>query len=191
MSPNVLIRPVGKGEPKPAPVSLISPSGKLTKLADARGAEDTTYQFTAVERGTYKIVCEPLNWTATVDSPTSRVCHYRQSSAIHFLNTTGQFYFWVPAGTEEFAVKVSGESAAECVKAALLDPAGNKVGEQDNISQAHQFVATPKDTTHGEIWGLRLDKPTTGVREDFFVQSQGIPPLISATREDLLRPVVI
>jgi hypothetical protein len=183
----VFIRPVGKGEAKPAPVSLISPSGKLTKLPDARGAQETAYDFTATERGAYKIVCAPQNWTASVDSATTRVCLYSQSSVFHFLGTTGRYFFWVPSGTKEFAIKVSGEGSAECVTAALLDPAGNAVEEKDNIAQAHQFVATPRDTAHGEIWSVRLDKPTTGVLEDFYVQLQGIPPLLSPTREDLLK----
>ena len=56
----------------------------------------------------------------------------------------------------------------------------------NNITQAHQFLATPKDT--GEIWSLRFDKPTTGVLEDFYMQLQGVPPLLSPTREGLLKP---
>ena len=185
---SVLIRPVGKGEPRPVPVSLISPSGKLTKLRNAQGSEETAYEFQAVETGAHKIVCEPQGWTATVNSATHRVCLYSQSSSIHFLGTTGQYFFWVPPGTKEFAIKVSGENAAECVKVALFDSAGNKVEEKDNIAQAHQFVAKPKDASQGEIWSLRLDKPTTGVLEDFHVQLQGIPPVLSHTKESLLKP---
>lgn len=185
---SVLIRPVGKGDPKPVPVSLISPSGKLTKMPDARGAQETAYEFKATERGAFKIVCEPQSWTATVNSPAHRLCLYSQSTAFHFLGTTGQFYFWLPPGTKEFGVKVSGGGGTECVKTALYDPAGHKVEEKDNIAQAHQFVAMPSDTSRGEIWSLRLDKPTTGVLEDFHVQLQGIPPLLSPTRAGLLRP---
>ncbi|MBI5394405.1 MAG: right-handed parallel beta-helix repeat-containing protein [Verrucomicrobia bacterium] len=184
----VLIRPVGKGEPRPVPVSLVAPSGKLTKLRNAQGGEETAYEFQAAETGAHKIVCEPQGWTATVNSASHRVCVYSESSSIHFLGTTGQYFFWVPAGTKEFAIKVSGENAAECVKAALFDAGGNKVEEKDNISQAHQFVATLKNTAAGEIWSLRLDKPTTGVLEDFHVQLQGIPPLLSHTKESLLKP---
>ncbi|MEO6785392.1 MAG: hypothetical protein ABI318_04595, partial [Chthoniobacteraceae bacterium] len=185
----VSIRPVGKGAARPVPVSLISPSGKLTKLPAAQSAEKRTYEFKATERGAYTIICDPQNWAATVSSPTSRVCLYAQSSLVHFLSTTGRYFFWVPPGTKEFAIKVSGEGAAESVKAALFDPAGNAVEEKDNIAQAHQFVAVPKDAAHGEIWSLQLDKPSTGVLEDCYVQLQGIPPLLSPTREGLLKPV--
>ena len=61
--------------------------------------------------------------------------------------------------------------------------------EKDNIGQAHQFLAAPKGSPQGEIWSLRFDKPSAGVLEDFYVQLQGIPPLLSPTREGLLRPV--
>jgi len=187
----VLVQPVGKSGPEAATVSLSSPSGKLTKMSAARVEKETAYEFQATERGVYKIVCDPLNSTATVNSATSRVCLYAPSSAIHFLATIGRYFFWVPPGTKEFALKVSGESAAECLNAALIDPAGNPVVEQDNISQAYQFVATPKDPSRGEIWSLRLAPPALGAFEDFEVQLQGIPPLLAATREDLLKVVPV
>jgi hypothetical protein len=185
----VFVRPVGKGEAKPVPVSLISPSGKLTKLPAAQGAEKRDYEFKATERGAYTIVCDPQKWAATVNSATHRVCLYAPKSIVHFLGTTGRYFFWVPEGTKEFAIRVSGEGSAESVKAALFDPAGNAIEGKDNISQAHQFVAAPKDAAHGEIWSLQLDKPSTGVLEDCYVQLQGIPPLLSSTREGLLKPV--
>ena len=184
----VLIRPVGKGEPKSVPVSIVAPSGKLTKLRAAQGEGETAYSFQAAETGAHKIVCEPRKWTATVNSATHRVCIYSASSAIHFLGTTGEYFFWVPPGTKEFALKISGEGGGERVKAALRDPAGNMVEEKDNIAEAHQFVAKPKSDSAGEIWSLRLDKPTTGVLEDFHVQLQGVPPVLSCSREALLKP---
>jgi len=185
---SVLIRPVGKGAPRPAPVTLVAPSGKLTKLKDAEGDGETTYSFQAAETGAHKIVCEPHNWTATVNSAAHRVCIYSTSGSIHFLGTTGEYFFWVPAGTKEFAVRVSGDNAGERIKAALRDPTGNTVEEKDSIAEAHQFLARPKSDSAGEIWSLRLDKPTVGVVEDFHVQLQGVPPVLSHIRESLLKP---
>ena len=184
----VLIRPVGKGAPRPAPVTLVAPSGKLTKLKDAEGEGETAYSFQADETGAHKIVCDPRNWTATVNSATQRVCIYSTNGSIHFLGTTGEFFFWVPAGVKEFAVKVSGDNAAERIKAALRDPAGHTVEEKDSIAEAHQFIARPKSESAGEIWSLRLDKPAIGIVEDFHVQLQGVPPVFSHTRESLLKP---
>jgi len=182
----VQIRRVGKGEAKPSPVSIVSPSGKTKKLKSAEG--EASYTFTASETGGHKIVCDPGKWTATVNSATHRVCLYSESARFHFLSTTGDYYFWVPPGTKDFAVKVSGEGDGERVKAALRDPEGNTVEEKDNIAAAHQFVARPKRETGGEIWSLRLDKPSASAMEDFHVQLQGIPPVLSPTKESLLKP---
>lgn len=184
----VLIQPVGKPSPRSVPVSLISPSGRLSPLAAAPGEKETSYEFTAAERGAYKIVCEPQSWTATVNSPGRRVCLYSQSTALHLLGTTGQYYFWVPPGVKEFGVKVSGGGGTESVRAVLYDPDGVKVEEKATIDQAHQFLATPADAARGSIWSLHFDKPAEGVLEDFHVQLQGVPPVLAPAPEGLLQP---
>ena len=60
--------------------------------------------------------------------------------------------------------------------------------EADSIFETRQFVATPLNAANGEIWSLRLDKPATGILEDFYVQLQGIPPELSHTKATLLKP---
>jgi hypothetical protein len=182
----ITIRPVGKGESKPSPVSIVAPSGKTKKLKSAEG--ETAYTYTASETGAHKIVCDPRKWTATLNSTTHRICIYSESARIHFLSTTGEYFFWVPPGTKEFALRIAGENSGERVKAALRDPDGKTVEEKDNIAEAYQFVAKPKSGSAGEIWSLRLDKPSVNIMEDFHVQLQGIPPVLSTTKESLLKP---
>jgi hypothetical protein len=185
----IIIRSAGTRVAAPMPVSLVSPSGKVMKLADAKGGQKNTYEFKADERGAYKIVSNPKNSIAFVDSAAGRVSLYSKNSPFHFFRTTGQYFFWVPPGSGDFAVKISGDSSSEAVKATLLDPAGQPVEVKDNISQWHQFVALPKNTTQGEIWSLQFEKPSSGALEDFYVDLQGIPPLLSPTREGLLKPL--
>ncbi|MBM3859948.1 MAG: hypothetical protein FJ395_09895 [Verrucomicrobia bacterium] len=183
----VHIRRVGKAGPQPVPVSIVAPSGKAAKLESAQGEGETAYVFPATETGAHKIVCDPRKWTATVNSATHRVCLYAANSAIHFLSTTGDYFFWVPPGTKEFALRVSGEGAGERVKAALRNPSGKTVEEKDNIAEAHQFIGKPTSDSTGEIWSLRLDKPSASAMEDFHVRFQGIPPVLSHTKESLLK----
>ncbi len=184
----ILIRQVGKATPTPAPVHLVAPSGAVTKLLDTRGPGETAYEFRPTETGAYTIQCAPRIGTATVNAAGQRVCLYAPRTPLHLLSTTGEYFFWVPAGTKEFAVKVAGDNAAERVKAVLRDPTGKPVAEEDNIVQARQFVAAPLQSARGEIWSLRLDKPAAGVHEDFFVQLQGIPPVLAHIKEALLKP---
>ncbi len=183
----VLVQPVGQNQPKAAPVCLISPSGKKTPLADAPAGE-TPYSFAAAETGAYIILCEPGHATTQVYSVTNRVCQYSESGAIHFLGTEGRFYFWVPRGVTEFGVRVSGENLAERVKAALYDAGGNLIEEKDDLAQAHQFIGARADASKGEVWSLRLSRPSHGILEDFHVRLQGIPPVLSGSPETLLRP---
>ena len=90
-------------------------------------------------------------------------------------------------------MKVSGGGGTEQVKAAIINAKGETIEEVDNISQAHQFVvsaiAQSNDKSEpGQIWSIRLNRPSTGVMEDFQVQLQGIPAVLAHTREDLLKP---
>ena len=79
-----------------------------------------------------------------------------------------------------------GEGWAEGVKAVLLNPQGKVVEERDDVAEMRQFEVARKAGAPGEIWSLRLSKPTRLVMEDHFVDLRGIPPLLSATREGLL-----
>lgn len=185
----VTIQAVGKGVLRPVPVDLTSPAGKLTVLPAVPGAGERVYEFKATERGAYKIACDPKSGTSTVSSPTSRVSLYAPRSLVHLIRTTGRYFFHVPAGTKEFAIKVSGEGSVESVTAALLDPSGKVVHRKENITQAEQFIGAPKDPGQGETWSLQLEKPSVGILEDFYVQFQGLPPLLSSTAEGVLKPI--
>lgn len=184
----IILQPVGHVEPKPTPVCLVTPSGKKMPLAKAHAGE-TPYTFTAEETGAYKIVCEPGFSTTQAHSATNRICQYAEDGAFDFLSTTGEFFFWVPKGVTEFGIRVAGDNPAERVMAALYDAEGKLVEEKDDLAQAHQFVGTRADASKGEIWSLRLSKPSHGVLEDFSVRMQGIPPVLSGSRDALLKPV--
>ncbi len=185
----VRLQPVGQGAIQPTPVRVLSPSGKAIALPNATGERETSYDFTAEEAGAYRILCEPGGSTAQVSSTTHRVCLYSERGIFHFLAATGEYFFYVPPGVSEFGIKVSGGNDAERVKAAVYDPTGKKVEEKDSIAQTHQFVITRADSSRGDVWSLRLDRPSQGVLEDFFVQLQGIPPVLSWTREALLKSI--
>ncbi len=186
---SIRLAPVGPAKPKPAPVKLVAPSGAVTELTDTLpGAGETAYEFQPRETGAYTIRVAPKTGTATVNAGGGRVCLFGPRAKLHLLGTRGEYFFWVPAGTQEFAVKVAGDNPGELVKAALRNPTGKVVAEADNIVAAQQFVASPLNPAAGEIWSLLLDKPATGVLEDFFIHLQGVPPVLAHTKEALLKP---
>ena len=185
---SVVTRQVGKTPPKPAPMHLEAPSGAVMELLDTKGLGETDYEFVPTETGAYIIRCEPRTGTVTLNALGARHGLYAPRVAFHLLGTTGKFFFWVPAGTREFAVKVSGENSAERVKATLRDPNGKVAAEADNIFEARQFVASPLNAAQGECWSVQFDKPAAGVLEDYYVQLQGVPPVLTHSPAALLKP---
>ncbi len=169
-------------------VAIVTPSGEHSSLPKMTGDGEKSYTFQAAQAGPYRLVCEPGNSTTQVVSCNLPIGLYSERAPFHLLGTTGDVYFCVPAGVQEFGIRVSGGGEGESVKAAVYDAADQKVGEQDNID-GRQFLLqrpAPGDT---EIWRLQLLKPSQGVIEDYYVQLQGIPPILATRPEALPRPV--
>jgi len=181
----VRVQPVGKSEPRPAPVSLISPSGKETKLGQVEGTLDIA--FRADETGAHRLVCEPGSATASIPKSNHRVAMIASGRLFHPLGYVGDLHFFVPENTEAFAVRVAGEGPGERVKATLRDPTGEIVEQRDDI-EGHQFLVERPGSSTGEVWSLRLERPSKGVLEDSYVELQGLPPLLATSPEALLRP---
>ncbi|MEO6808064.1 MAG: hypothetical protein ABI353_03000, partial [Isosphaeraceae bacterium] len=168
------------------PVSWIGPSGKETKLGEARGTLNVS--FRAVETGAQRIVCDPGWATASIPESNQRVGMIASGRAsFHLLGSPGELFFFVPKGIETFGVRVSGDGPGESVKATLSDPAGKIVGQRDNI-EGHQFLIERPSSETGAVWSLRLERPSKGVLEDHFVELQGLPPVLATSREALLKP---
>jgi hypothetical protein len=181
---------VGRYSGNPMPVKVTAPSG--TVVLDAKGEfmKDTTYEFTAPETGGYGIALDSGANTAQVTQTTNPYCVITGGEPIHFLGTTGDVFFYVPATVTEFGVKVFGEGSGEGVHATLHDAQDQLVGDQDDITQPHQFVVERKATAEGEVWRLHLAKPSGMVMEDFHVQLQGLPPVLAPAKASLLIPEV-
>ncbi|MCS7253880.1 MAG: right-handed parallel beta-helix repeat-containing protein [Armatimonadota bacterium] len=180
------VQPVGRIEVGTAKVSMVTPSGRTIAMKDAVSERECDYKFVADEKGAYRIVCDAGWATVTMKWCSHRFCLSASDGVFHFLGTAGEFYFFVPAGVGEFGVKVAGGNELERVKVTLSDELGRVVGEKDNIAQAHQFVIARDDAKRGSIYSLRFQRPSVGVLEDFYVQLQGIPPLLAPAREALL-----
>ena len=106
-------------------------------------------------------------------------------SLLHFVATSGDFYFMVPAGTRHFAVRFTGEGELEQVKATILDAAGKTVWQKDNIASSQSFRFQGPAPSQEGLWKLRLERPTHAVFEDHFVEFRGIPALVSFHPDEL------
>jgi hypothetical protein len=181
------VLPVGKVEVRPAKVAITTPSGKVIGMKDAVAERDNDYEFVADETGAFRITCDADNATVTLSKCTHRFCLFAGEGTFHFLGTVGEFFFLVPKGVREFGVKVMGGDGTELVKVTVRDGVGQIVAERDNIA-LWQFAITRENEESDEIFSVKFDRPSIGVLEDFFVQLQGIPPLLAPVREALLKP---
>jgi len=181
------VLPVGKVEVRPAKLAITTPSGKVIGMKDAVAERDNDYEFVADETGAFRITCNAGNATVTLSKCTHRFCLFASEGTFHFLGTVGEFFFLVPKGVREFGVKVMGGDGTELVKVTVRDGVGRVVAERDNIA-LWQFAITRENEESDEIFSIKFERPSIGILEDFFVQLQGIPPLLAPVKEALLKP---
>jgi hypothetical protein len=179
---------VGRYAGRPMPVRIVSPSGSEVKTVETAFLQETPISFTAPDTGTFTILLDTSQNAVQVVESTHPLCLTSESQPIHFIGAVGEFFFWVPARTEEFGVKVFGEGAGEGVKAALYDAAGSLVEERDNITRPHVFAVDRQPAGEGQVWRLRLSKPSATHLEDYHVDLRGVPPLLSPGEAALLVP---
>ncbi len=180
---------VGKYSGRPMPVVVLAPSGKKTRLGDVPFKQEETFRFEAAETGLYRLPFNCGGNKLQVLSANRPVCVSGEDGRIRFIGATGDFYFFVPLGTEEFGVKIFGEGDGEAVAAAIYDPTGLKVWEQPTITAPEQYVTVPDPSQTGKAWRVRFARPVGTTMEDFYLELQGIPPFLSCTPKTLLKPV--
>ena len=58
----------------------------------------------------------------------------------------------------------------------------------DNLAQVYVLSATLAQPSTGEIWSLKLAKPSAVAMEDFHVTPLGVPPFLAPSKEAMLKP---
>lgn len=179
---------VGKYAGKTNPLVVSDWGGKEIGRFDIPFQQETEVSFKAPATGLYRLSCDCSPNYLQLSASSHLVNLTAEGAPIHFLSSQGTFYFYVPANTKEFAVKLYGQGLGEGIKAALYKPSGELFGEQDDIAQAYQFeVATPQP--QGEIWSLKLSKASKVFLEDNYVDLFNIPPFLAPSPEAVLAPV--
>lgn len=170
------------------PVTITSPSGKEVCKLEAPFGQATPVTFTAPETGLHVIRTEAGGNQAFFTASTHPFNLYGGGDAVHLIGSTGTLYFVVPKGTKEFGVRLFGEGAGEGVKAALIDPAGQTVQEKDNITRTDMLSVELPEGSPGEIWALKLDRPSGVAMEDYHVDLLGVPGLLAPSKAAVLQP---
>ena len=179
---------VGRTSGSAVPVRIVSPSGQQVQRLAVEFLQEAEAKFTAAESGVYRVVCQPGTHTVRVASSSHAALLAADSGPIHLLNTSGEFFFLVPAGVQECAVRFWGSGDLERVSAAVCDPAGTQVWQQDDIADAQSCSIRRQDSGRDEVWRLRLSRPKVGVLEDHYVELRGIPTVLGFRPDGLLAP---
>ena len=164
--------------------TLLAPSGKEEKLAPLAPGQKTEYSVDAKESGVY-LLTAAVGVHSAVLSKNNVPAAVPITRSAALIGTTGTFYFFVPKGTEAFGVKLIGNDV-ERVTATVLNPTGEKVWREENISTAVLFATPEGKPVESGVWTLRFEKPTQGVLEDFIVSILGVPPLMTNEKRSIL-----
>jgi hypothetical protein len=179
---------VGRTSGSAVPVRIVSPSGQQVKRLAVEFLQEAQAEFTVGETGIYRVECQSGSHTVRMASSSHAPLIAGQSGPVHLLNTSGEFFFLVPAGVQECAVRFWGEGDLERVSAAVFDPSGAQVWKQDDISAAQSCRIQRQDSARDEVWRLTLSRPKVGVLEDHYVELRGIPTLLGFRPDGLLVP---
>ncbi|MGD9495547.1 MAG: right-handed parallel beta-helix repeat-containing protein [Armatimonadota bacterium] len=179
---------VGRYAGEEMSVIVTAPSGAEALRTTAPFQEVTPVSFTAPETGIYRLVLDPGANRFQIGAASNPMALLLADGPINLIHSAGDFCFYVPPGTTEFGVRVAGQGPGEAIKATLLNPRGEVFGEVDNQYQTYQFEVELEQPSEGEVWTLRLDRPSDSTWEDHYVDLRGVPPLLSAAGTTLLVP---
>jgi len=179
---------VGKYGGRPIHVTVIAPSGKKRAVGQVPFKGTAELAFKATETGIHRIPVEAGANSFQLTASNRPACVSGEHAPIPFISAVGTYYFFVPEGTSEFGVKVYGQGAGEAVDAAVFDPSGKQVWAHATITTPEQYVGKPTPEQTGKAWAIRFARPKGTTMEDFSLQLQGIPPLVSSIPQALLKP---
>lgn len=186
-------RPVSR-RPRPAPpvrIVVSDAEGNVVHRAELSYNEETQIAFNAPTSGFYRLTGSPAGHRVTLLRSTHPVNIYTGEMPLHVRRGAGDYYFWVPAGTEEFAVSIAGRGTIERVQGELFNPAGERVAHEDNVTDEGaelRFRYGPDEAPDaGEVWRVRIDRPSEHRYFDQFIDLDGVPPLLAPTPDSVLR----
>ncbi|MFO8079691.1 MAG: right-handed parallel beta-helix repeat-containing protein [Armatimonadota bacterium] len=170
------------------PVTFVAPSGDEIEAGEVPFQEEREITFTAPETGVYRVLVAPEGNQMHILKSTHPVNLLTEDAPVDFYETTGNVFFHVPEGTEEFGVVVAGEGSGEAVRVALYDPSGELVEERDNLTAAQMIYVDLDQPSPGAAWRIELSRPSDVGFEDYTLELRGVPALLAPSEDALLAP---
>ncbi len=167
---------VGKSGFSLKPLLVRSPSGKVIHKAAFKGFKQVLeIKFKATEDGFHALEVDVGSHAFALLSANVPAAIDASKKSASLIRCAGPLFFAVPQGTALFAVGVVGGGGVEAVSAAVCDPDGKEVWRKDTITVFERFTADDGQGLPGGLWQVRFARPSTGVFEDFKVETLGVP----------------
>ncbi|MBR2344809.1 MAG: right-handed parallel beta-helix repeat-containing protein [Lentisphaeria bacterium] len=176
----------GRWSRDPAQVTLIAPDGSRTPLGSVAPAGENTFAFTAKSAGIYKAEVRGFYLKTALIASNVPAGPIAKDFETELDRVTGSLYFFVPAGTPEFAVRVWGRGFVNSVGVQLTDPQGSVVynnpfvcggGVQYNVSGAN---------VRNGIWKITFSKPRRYWYDRCFFRLMGVPQYLGLRPDRML-----
>ncbi|MFA9476974.1 right-handed parallel beta-helix repeat-containing protein [Phycisphaerales bacterium AB-hyl4] len=183
---------LGGGQAPPLQLQVLDPTDDVVSEAEVPIDTQIQLEFVANTTGIYRVQPDRVRHTLALTHSSHLANLALGDDRLNLKRPEGEFYLWIPRGTAEFTVEVSGEGSREAVKATLINPEGKEIYHADDAVAVQQFaVEYPGPApSRGEAWVLRLERPSTSSLHfgDVHIDIRGVPPVLAPSRETLLHP---
>lgn len=165
---------------------LTTPSGKTIELGKVEfNSEKELVVESAPETGVYFLNLNVgKNWAALKSCNCPAGIFQAQEDGFNFINSTGDYYFYIPEGTGLCGIRFRGQGGGEGAKASLFDPSGKEVWSKDNVTYTTECSLGNKPMPG--IWSIKIEKASRAYLEDFGFRFLGIPQFLSADKAQTL-----
>ena len=167
-------RQVGRYNRSKKPLLIKSREGKILKKIEMPAfKQEVTIRFTASQTGFYRLEVDAGQNSFLLKSANVPIAFDATCQAVNLIGSQGSLYAAVPKKVKLFAFSISG-TGEEGVKASVINPSSKTVWSQERLTELDRFTFND-NTPQSGLWRIKLERPSTGVFEDYNVSVSGVP----------------
>jgi len=150
--------------PDPVRYQVVGPNG-IDLQGEVPVGEEGSVAVDPAPEGIYTVLMQGGSNAGAIATDARYMVH-DATAGLQIVSEARPLYFAVPAGESEFTLSFSIGAPGESVHAAIIDPEGDVVAEQDAIGTGAQMEIEVPANMSGLPWRLELSRAAEGVFED-------------------------